>query len=67
MRKADTLKPLPVPLCLLEGRPKGMMACDDGHIDGMAGGSDAGGEDAVGADDGVLGVRVRMMVVTVGW
>ena len=44
-----------------------MMACDDGHIDGMAGGSDAGGEDAVGADGGVLGVRVRMMVVTVGW
>ena len=42
-----------------------MMACDDGHIDGMAGGSDAGGEDAVGADGGVLGVRVILMVVGV--
>ena len=57
-----------------------MTACDDGHIDGMAGGGDAGGEDGVGGDvsgdGGVLGVRVRMMVVkvvgrvvvvTVGW
>jgi len=65
---------------LWRGRPKGMTACDDGHIDGMAGGGDAGGEDGVGGDvsgdGGVLGVRVRMMVVkvvgrvvvvTVGW
>ena len=31
----------------------------------MAGGSDAGGEDAGGGDSGVLGVGIRMLMVTV--